>query len=435
MKIPPRLATAAWLAAWAAATAASLAITKPTKAPIHVDEVYWIGSSYYYTLAFHEWNWSHPHWRSLSARENPPVAKYVIGARLALAGQRVVNRDMVACFRLMFRWPPDVFEAFAGRDLILDETRGISLDDCARAPLGGPGVTRKRELLSMSRHAVIACAIVASLVMLFFGASVADRPTGLLASQLLLHQPTAVEAYSHAMADGVAMMFSIAAAYAAWEFHRRMASEKAVTRRRAALLVVLNGALLGLACGAKMNSLVVVFLFGGGALAAAAMAWKRRDQRRLRLTIGLAALTGVATVATFSLINPAVLIDPAEGLPAAVTYQNLGMGFLQNAMQQWALVTLPDKFVAMSSVASGPWVFLLIGALCWLAAIRRPRHGIWFVGGWWLIATLAVTWWIPFPTPRYVLPVALPFVLFFAYALTSTIAMLAQLRSARASSP
>jgi hypothetical protein len=419
MKIPPRIATGLWIVAWAVATAASIAIAKPMRAKIHIDEVYWIGSTYYYYLAFHERNWSHPDWRGLSARENPPVAKYVIGARLALAGQRVVDREMLACFRVGFYWPEEKLQTYSMLGLLKAEIGRTTLQDCGRAPLGGPGVTRKRDLLSLSRHAVVACAVVASFLMLLLGASIADRATGLVASQLLLFHPVVKDAYSHAMADAVAMMFTIGGAYAAWEFYRRMASDAPVSRRHATLQVLLNGTLFGLACGAKMNSLVVVFLFCAGALAAAAMAWKRGDRLRVRLTLGLATLVGVLTAAVFSLINPAIVLDPVAALPAVVTYQSAGLGLLQELMPDATLVTLGQKFAAMSTVVSGPATFLLVAALCALAAIRRPRAGVWFAGAWWLIATVLVTLWIPFHAPRYVLPVALPFVLLVAYAATS----------------
>jgi hypothetical protein len=130
-------------------------------------------------------------------------------------------------------------------------------------------------------------------------------------------------------------------------------------------------------------------------------------------------------VLAFSLVNPAVTIDPIEGLPAVVTYQNLGLGFMQQVMSDRALVTLPAKFEAMSQVAGGMLGFLLVSAFSWLAAIRRPRAGVWFVAAWWVVAVALVTVWIPFQWPRYVLPVALPLVLFLAYALTSSTTMIA----------
>ena len=422
MKIPSWLATAAWLAAWAAATAGSLSLVQPSRAPIDYDEVYWIGSTYYYHLAFHERDWSHPDWKVVSARENPQIARYVIGARLALAGQQVVNRDMIACFRLMFPVPAEKFNAWEGRDLILEDIGKVTLAQCGGA-LGGPGVTRKDDLFALARQAVVACGIVASLVTFFFGASIASRATGLIASQLLLLHPVNIRAYTHAMSDGVAMLFSVAAAYGAWDFHRRLSDATPISRRRAMFLVFLNGTLLALAVGAKMNALLIVALFGAGALAAAVLAWRRGDPSRVRLTLGLAAGTGVVALVLFSLSNPAIMIDPIAGLPALFTIQSMGMRYFQDLMADRALLTLPAKFRAVSNVAFGVLGFALVSVWSLLAAVRRPRHGVWFVAGWFLITVVVVTLWIPFAWQRYVLPVAPSMLLLLAYAITSSSAM------------
>ena len=427
MRLSQRAAWVAWLTGWAAATAVSLALTRPSKAPINVDEVYWIGSSYYYYLAFHERDWTHPDWKLMSARENPPVAKYLIGARLALADQYVVNRQMISCFRIMFEVPPERFRTFKGHELFLEDQGSVTREECGRAPLGGPGVTRKAELLALSRQAIVACGIVGSLLLFLFGASIANRATGLVASQVLLLHDVALEAYSHAMSDAVAMMFSIAAAFAAWHFHRRMASDAVVSRRSAAAMVLLNGALLALACGAKMNALIVVVLLGAGALAAAIIAWRRHDRGRARLTLGLATASGFVALAVFVLINPAILMHPVEGLPAVYTWQNYGIVNMRALMPDRALVTLGQKFGAVTQVASGPLPFLLVAALAALAAVRRPRPGVWFVAGWWLMTAVVVTLWIPFQWARYALPVVPPMALFVAYALTTGAAALAQL--------
>ena len=45
----------------------------------HIDEVYWIGSTYYYHLLVEEMHWSHSDWQLLPAQENPPVGKYFMG--------------------------------------------------------------------------------------------------------------------------------------------------------------------------------------------------------------------------------------------------------------------------------------------------------------------------------------------------------------------
>jgi hypothetical protein len=168
-----------------------------------------------------------------------------------------------------------------------------------------------------------------------------------------------------------------------------------------------------------------VFLFAGGALAAAFMAWRRRDLPRVRLSLALGAAAGVLSLVVFSVTNPAIMIDPVEGLPAVLTYQQHGLAYLQTLMPDRSLTTLPAKFRAVSNVAFGLAGFALVAAWSLLAAVRRPRPGVWFVGAWWVVTTVVVTLWIPFAWPRYVLPVIPPMLLLLAYAVTATTARVA----------
>ncbi len=64
----------------------------------HVDEVYWIGSAYYYDLAIARGELDHPDWRLLPAQENPPIGKYLIGAALVAGGIHVKTLDALGAF-------------------------------------------------------------------------------------------------------------------------------------------------------------------------------------------------------------------------------------------------------------------------------------------------------------------------------------------------
>ncbi|MHC5540680.1 hypothetical protein ACYOEI_20875, partial [Singulisphaera rosea] len=68
----------------------------------HVDEVYWIGSAYYFDLAVLRGELDHPDWRLLPARENPPIGKYLIGAVLYAGGIRVETLDALGSYYLTF---------------------------------------------------------------------------------------------------------------------------------------------------------------------------------------------------------------------------------------------------------------------------------------------------------------------------------------------
>jgi hypothetical protein len=98
---------------WALGLGVSLFFSaRPGSEPVVEDELYWIGSAYYHHLAFGQRDTSNPDWRLLPARENPPVAKYVIGASLAFAGQSVESLDLLGGFYLLFAQVPG---AWGGR--------------------------------------------------------------------------------------------------------------------------------------------------------------------------------------------------------------------------------------------------------------------------------------------------------------------------------
>ena len=83
---------------------------------IHEDEIYWIGSSYYYQLAVVEGDASNPDWQLLPARENPVLGKSVIGLALQIAGHPVTTRRG-AGLRLSGRYADNDAKVQFGRPL------------------------------------------------------------------------------------------------------------------------------------------------------------------------------------------------------------------------------------------------------------------------------------------------------------------------------
>jgi len=142
--------------------------------------------------------------------------------------------------------------------------------DSGRIPIT-PRMTRS------ARHLMVGCAAVASLLLLVIGTLAIGWPAGLLASQLLLLHPIVVAAYNQATADAVALMFSMAAALAALCWFRRFSQPTPPRLREGLMLTLLTGLLLALACGAKMNSLVVLGLAGLLVAGAGIQAWLRAD--------------------------------------------------------------------------------------------------------------------------------------------------------------
>jgi hypothetical protein len=431
------LSRGSWLIAWLLCTVASLAIfARPRAADINIDEIYWIGSSYYYHLAFDRWDWSHPDWKMMSARENPPVAKYAIGLSLAAHGQHVVHRDMIGCFRVMFPARPSNASDFPDYPAVVADIGDVTLADCAR-PLGGPGVTRKGEILYLARKIMVVCAVLTSLVLFLFGSSIANRATGLLASQLILVHPIIADAYNHAMADAVMLMFSVAGALLTWRVFERVTRPDEPPMRGTIGLVAAAAVTMGLACAAKMNALVVVMLFGASLSVAAALLWRRGLPRRALRALALGAAGGAITAATFVLVNPALLVDFPAALFDLFGLQTRGLAYTVSVMPELRLTSLGQKVNAVAFVSMGllPWLpaatFYPAAAFAFLAAVKWPRPGVWFVSGWLALCLIVVTWWIPIGWPRYVVPVIAPFLLLLSCAIVAAVTHLVQFAAPR----
>jgi hypothetical protein len=481
-----------WVLAWLACSLVAFGLFgAPRTTPIHPDEVYWIGSTYYHHLAFERRDWRHPDWMLQPARENPPVAKYVIGLGLALQGQHIVSREMLGCFHLMFVAPGAWGEGaeYAKRVAVVGDMNPTA---CRRVQ-GGPGVTKPRALPYLARYVMLATTAVTSLLVFFFGASVATPATGLIASQLLLLHPFMIHASNRTMSDPVALMFGTAAAFGAWTFFRATAtadtsasptsasptsasatnasptsasttsasttsasatsaSPTSASRTNASATsasatsasttsasttsasttsastigvvkaALLSGVLLALACGAKMNSLIVVFLFVGAVAVAAGLAWRKGDTNRVILAISAGALSLGLALVLFVVINPAILFDLWGGLVAVVREPQLNTAIQARVMFQLHLTELGEKLAAVATIAGGPLPFLLVAIVAILACVKARRAGMWFVAAWWAIAVACVTAWIPFDWSRYMLPILPPFALLVAHAIVAGIA-------------
>jgi 4-amino-4-deoxy-L-arabinose transferase-like glycosyltransferase len=334
---------------------------------------------------------------------------------------------------------------------------GMNPTTCRRV-LGGPGVTRPRALPYLARYVMLVCAAVTSLLLFFFGASVATPATGLIASQLLLLHPFMVHANNRTMSDPVALMFGTAAAFAVWKLLKLLvtadtsasitsasitsasitsasitsasttnasttnasttnASTTNASTTGAVKAALLAGVLLALACGAKMNSLIVVFLFAAAVAVAATLAWRKGDKKKATLALGAGAASLGLALALFVLINPAILFDPWNGLVALFREPQLNTAIQARVMFQLHLTELGEKFAAMATIAGGSIPFLLVAIVALLACVKAKRIGMWFVAGWWAIAVACVTAWIPFDWSRYMLPILPSVALLVAHAM------------------
>ena len=193
--------------------------------------------------------------------------------------------------------------------------------------------------------------------------------------------------------------------------------------------------LLALACGAKMNSLIVVLLFGAGALGAAAVAWRDGNRQRAIGTLAYAAASGVTALVVFIAINPAILLDPLGGLVAVVQEPQLNTAIQARAMPAFHLTSLAAKLFVVTGVMGGPLLFSLVTILLALACYKARRAGVWFVAAWFAMAILCVTAWIPFPWSRYVLPAVPPLMLLIAHTIVLGAQQIAIIRNSAATAP
>ena len=396
-----------WLLGWLVATSAVLAFhARPAHTPLDVDEFYWIGSAYYYHLAFERGDWRHPDWQLLPARENPPVSKYVLGLGLTLGGQSVAAPDLLGAFYLIFQGVPHAWgegEAYAKRNAVVERMR----PELRNRLRSGAQLQLDPKLRLAGRRTILVCLIVTSLLVFFLGARLVHPLAGLAASVMLGAHPALVQSYNLAHSDIVALLFSTAAAWATFVLAQRIRQENQPVCAKDFLLAGAAGLLLALACGAKMNALVVFGLAGAAvALALGQRGWR---ERRFNVPALLAGLTVAATaLVVFIGINPAITNDLAGGLAATVK-EHRATELIQARFMREHLTTLPAKFAAVGQLTTGSSPLLIVLAIAAAVIVARTRHeGLRFAALWFLIGLAAVTLWIPFPIGRYVLPVVLP---------------------------
>jgi hypothetical protein len=376
---------------------------RPGSAPVVEDELYWIGSAYYYDLGVHKGEWDHPDWRLLPARENPPMAKFIIGAALAATGERVSSPDQLAAFYLLFAGIPGAWgdaedrvkrEAVAGR-IGEEALRALRTTGRVELPIAW---------LTAARGGMLVCLATASLALFLLGRGLLGPWPALIAAWALPLHPIAAEAMHHALADAPAMMLSAAAAVALAGALRLAGRERALSSR-GAMLGALAGVLAGLACAAKMNALMLPLLgaAGYGVLLARARGKPFAGAGKL----GYPAIFALAGVAAFLAVNPALYGDWWAGVWATVG-EHRRTAEIQAGFLAGRLSSPGERLDAVGSlIGFNRWAWLPLLAAA-LALLCRGPDRYRFIAGWWLLAWGTVTVWIPFSRLRYAAPLLLP---------------------------
>src|SRR5262249_49176737 len=152
---------------------------------------------------------------------------------------------------------------------------------------------------------------------------------------------------------------------------------------------LLCGALLALACGAKMNSLVVVLLSGAALAFVVLRAYASGGVPRAVTALACGSIAALAAGGGFLAINPALLNAVWGGLAATVTEHR------QTEAIQLKFITVPLKTITQKLGAVAELSAFSPTACCGLGVfavwcLASNHAGRRFVACWWLIALVSV---------------------------------------------
>jgi len=375
---------------------------------MHVDEVYWIGSTYYYDLYFHQGDLAHPDWRLLPARENPPIGKYLMGLWLDIHGRRIQTPDLLGSFYLLF--PPErggwgTGEALRKRRAIADR---VSPDIARRVRQSGR-VPLDPADLAAARTLIVVLAMICAAFLCLIGLQCGTLTGGLLAGIAFALHRAVFEAYSNALIDMIALTFSCIAVSLYIAIVKPAADRKSPARFGASFALALGlGLALAGAYGAKMNALIVVFL-GILILGWLTVSGVRRRGSALALASGL-----VISLALFIIFNPALYGNVIDGI-GALFYEHQATIPIQMELGNKLLGSFPERFDALGLI------IFRFPALLWVMTLlvlyqawahwrhgRREQPGLAIIVIWWILAFGLLLAWMPFGWSRYALPLVPP---------------------------
>lgn len=374
----------------------------------HVDELAWIGSSYYFDLV-RRGDFQHPDWKLMPARESPQVGKYAFGIALRLAGRPIESIGPLAIWYHGYREVPGAWgtgRAFAERRAVADRLQQAHIEALERGP---PRPIGPPEFL-VTRLVAVFFGMVTASTIYAIGRAAYGPMSGLIAGALFALHPVSIEAETHALFDIIAVAFS---ALAVLGLIALVSPSR--HRARSYALGAATGLAIALAVGTKMNALIIVLV--GLAMLLIELGRAVAGPRVGGVSPILFALMVSAPV--FFALNPVLFTDPIGGtidlfaMPARTVE-------VQKAFLPDYLPSLVSRATAVGwLLCGGTPALVALAALTVLptvSAIRclGPRL---VIALWWWIALAAVTVWVPFPWERYALPLVPPAALMAALAL------------------
>ena len=427
----------------------------------HEDEIYWIGSTYYYQLAVVKGNASSPDWQLLPARENPALGKYVLGAALQLSGHPVTTPDLLGSFYLIFADIPGAW----GTEKAFDKRLAVAMrvDPAMRDQIrSGQALPLADNQVATARRVMLFFGMLSAIGIAVLGRQCNWTAGGLIAGLLFSLHPIVIEAYSLAMIDIIAIAFCIwfmIGLLAILRFpasrlasgsnpdgssahklkHRPLRSQSARDKSadntkvakasawsasqwlQGSLLILFTATMLAFACGSKMNSLVVAATAaacGMGCLTKS-VAWRKgqvdaasskapthgaqpppKEPQRNAAGDRTWMLIAVAILAATLFIgaNPTLYGDPVDGV-LALSYEHQLTADIQEVMLGGRLTSVGQRMQAVAELVCGtPWIFAALGlAVVWFTYQNIRQPSLGIV--------IAV-WWI---TAMLLLMIWLPF--------------------------
>lgn len=381
--------------------------------PLGEDEIYWIGQAYYFHLAFEEKDWSSPDWQLLPARENPVLGKYVIGLGLRLGGLSVTNVDWLGIFYLIARDRPNAWgdaQDHAERQAVVDR-----MDPAVRELALTRGEFDEPPAYAATARLVMVMFGVGSVLGVFILTSFyVDTVVAFLAAFLFALHPAVVAAYTEVGVDILATAFSLTAVICFVLIERNVWRQCARPRLCRALICGSGGLSLALAVGSKLNAAIVGFVGAIMCLCFTVSFLRRRSTESKDACVTMILLLLLSLV-VFVGLNPASYPHPVRAIWAVYADQQKslavqeGIPTVQHPLYSWS-----DRIEAVARLtAFHPALFALVAIafLLQIRSIRKSPGPFPVIALWWLIALVAVTAWIPFPRPRYALPVIVPSVI------------------------
>lgn len=369
-----------------------------------LDEIHWIGQSYYFHLAFEKGEWSHPDWRLIPATQNPVIGKYIIGLGLHLNGQSITNLDWLGVYYQVVKrgWGE-------GRDRELREELMTHVSPAVREAAEHDQFNYSPQVLTTARAVMMLFGILSTVLMFVLCTQIMGRIPAFLAALIFALHPVIAVADTNVGVDILAIFFSLLAFLHFLLIQRRVWADHQHEGWIRTLVVAAGGASVGLAVGAKPNAMIIVVF--GGVLAAAYLAAFVLDRTKaLREQFLAMTLLLVVALVLFVVSNPVNFPNVVSGVKAGFVDAQRAV-VLEQAVLPDPLTRWGQKLYALATMTSGhPVVFLLIivAAGAQLTELRSWKERLPIAALWWSVAVTMVAVWLPFARPRYVLPVIAP---------------------------